>query len=405
MTPGATLSVAHRVLLHLADRPEHELYASLRQFAAGGDIEVLRHAIEAGIPQRFPADSSPLFAVVAPLRDLSRNNQVASNLITDWQAACGHVSQAAMDKSLAETGSADCAADLIAYGANPNGWIDRNSNPSYTSLWHAIKSGMTDSQKVMLETLAQRDEMPMYCKTKSGVGGSDDVRNLFALLASASTSRSNWNAEVMTMEFLAEMGMPSSWSMEMGRALLRETETASFNLGGSGLNVAMQVLVLAAFEDKRQWYAILGKSRELVDQMIQDSDSHDPLKAIARRAVADGASIDDIPCFVKALANPFGKFGDLAPDLYRQVTLLQSAVLHRQPELVKVFIDMGASLDVVLPHWERMPHELGGATLLEIAQRCGDVEMGTILSSALAKRRVDEVIAQSRQQSNGSRPR
>lgn len=402
MTRNTPSSTAQIILLDLVEHNSPMVYPMLRRFAAAGEISVLRDALEAGIPQRLSSAGSPVFALVAPLREAPVDQRAAEDFIDQWLDACGNPDQGKLDWALGATDDPTCAADLLAFGANPNAWIDTGSGPDRTPIALAMGGKQLPVLEVMLRHLAERDEIPLYDTRDRTPEGGAIAKNLFDLFAAAATIKGDWREEVCAMDFLIRLGMPRSWSLEMGQALVRATQEHPLNVIGGGFVAVPRALALSAFEDKQQWVDIFMGEQLLFGTMVRRPDTHDSFfLSTFRQAIADGAQIDEIPCFIGGISRDPGSSG-----LVKRIPVspLQAAVVHKDADLVKAFIELGSDLTSPLPARVELDDDLCGATLVQVAQRRSSTEIEQMLSSAIAKQRVDEVIANARQRNKGNAP-
>jgi hypothetical protein len=382
-----------RILAYLAEQDVAGLYKFIRHFAAAGDVEVLRDVLQAGIPGRFAGGVSPIFAAVAPLRHAGVDEEAKAAFFRDWTSASGEPDQKSVDVLLEACKDAHSAADLIDFGANPNAWLDNGPSGQRTPLSAALDRGLTAVASVMLEHLSRDEQTPLLRKSGGGTETHGRATNLFDALAFSTVLRGSWNSEIAVMDEMREMDIPRTWRREMGAALKRLVANES-STSLEDLLTAPRALLLTEFENGESWGDMLERSSSVISEMWWREDTHDALRSILGKALADGAEIDTIPL----------RYSVDGTSNYIRGTLLQGAVSAQCAPMVKWLIEAGASLDQRMPESENLLEQIRGATLIDAARFFGYAEIEQILSAANAKHRVDVVLAQTSRHSRTGEP-
>lgn len=383
---------AQRMFAQMVKRDAAGLYKFLRHFAEVGDVEVLRDALEARVPQQAAQAGIPVIAVVGALNSV-RDGQDYSGLISAWKIACGSPGQEVLDELLASAQDSQCALDLMSLGANPNGWTANSTGSKRTPLAAAVGRGQTAIARVLLEALAEKREVPHFIWHDWTPGSEESKKSLFDILGYSTLSRGDWSAESSIMDELRDFEIPREWSLEMGRVLKEASSKPSFGKFEPLVTVP-RALLLASFDDAQSWYEILRSSSRVVNFMIENESTHGALTSIIDRALSDGAKIDEIPSLISLDGT----------DNYVRVTLLQNVVLQDCAGMTKALIDLGANVDYRLPDLDEMSEGLRGTTLIEAAASFGCTEVEQILSAAAARKRIEEIVGRGRHQNREVNP-
>lgn len=358
-----------RLLLKVMGRVPDDGVAILRELASEGDIDLLKEIFDSRVLLEF-ADNKKVVTAVRPLEASNIPRGQAKAFVAAWVRSFGSSSSEDLNQRLANAEDVETALDLVAIGADPNGWVDGDEEVEHSAIGHMLIEGRVDVCFAIVDSLLEQQEIPLATRPAPGTRTPSVLRNLFDYLVSRCNQGAS-EAEEALIEHLGHIPLTAEWRSAIGNALLGYLEQRRFSVQRRAIDLLCQMIGVATFPSLEQWQQVLlgtDNPMAIFHTLTQHAGLRETAQGVIRRFVDDGFAIDDLAT---------SRTHDGADYTY---TWLQFAAHSERPDLVQMLIDAGANPNARLGDNGRPVIErFRGMRALEIAQTRDHVEVIALL--------------------------
>lgn len=419
--PASSDRTAQSVFRAMAAMAPSSLSDCVRYLVERSDFDALQAALESGVIQEVAQKASSssanrstiasLAAAIAPLALQASSNPRAKQMMTDWSAATGIESKGDLSGRLCYARDPDSAKALMALGADPIAPApdmpkDGDWTPGTTVLGYLLRSQMRElmeTPREVLRHLAAQDKLPIV-----GRGASNNDETIFDWLLNSPSCEDHFGVNNLLGSLFRD-GIPESWALEAGQAILRCIEKDRlFDNDPGRRSLEVHVIALADFDSPEDLQRVLGWGE--YDMAVPE--------ILANPNWGNGAGFsppDDEMVLALSLrvAGKISKAG-LHPDQIctperggMASTWLHSAVKYGNVPLTKTLLEIGADPNIGSPLYARDGTRsiIGSETAFDIADHltAGDTrtEIRAVLAAWRAQTAIQDVVARQKR-SNGS---
>lgn len=381
----------HRILVGLvAHLGAHEVPKFLKPYIERGDIDVLRLVLESGVVGADKLDI-PLLSCIVPLVEHAAepDKDKARALVDEWRSAFGPFNQEKLDIQLS-TATEHSARNLLALGANPNGFGSVNRNLTALGRTHGTRH--FDAALLMLKTLAARNELPIQAYNvvpDSTVSRSNtrfaiitesepqDISYFYGLLSRIGGKPDGVTLKIEELKKLSQdifktIDVPDSWRRDLAKSFVKTATAKGIRKDGQRAEIFGELLVQAEFGSAVNF-------RNVVSFFAADlcrENCVDVVANLANRLVEMGWHPDQIKVpSPGALERP------------QELTWLQAAAFHDKPEMVMALLEAGADPNM-------RSYDDTGANAYDLAEK--HPQTLAVLTTWKAKSAIDSIIRNSR---------
>lgn len=393
---------SHPASKMITETPIEQLPGLLRTMAENRDLEALRVALESGVLETHP-DTFGIACAIAPLANLSGDDAVGE-VRQAWLARLGFGNKDDLSMALADAGASH-VADLVALGADPQRWVlDEGTRNHVTPLQRAFSFAAPDNERIklitaLLDVLHQDGIVPMSLRRLASNGAVLRETNVFDKLLAVSgytLSQDSFFWDQM-LRYLTRLDMSPSWKHAAGDALLRKCATfprdEQTEQDSNALEYFMDMLPLARFGSPAGWETIMDAvdRAEFVPLLGGGMVAGKRYVLALKNMVDDGVDLDRIPGKVRLVYEGMEHFVS-APG-----TWLHWAIDNGRLDLFTRLLEAGANPKMTLgdvdPAAAPDIRPISSRDLIVMNNMSDENEWMQALDAAIAKRRIDEVLA------------